>query len=204
MYEYPKELLWHDKSMKWYLENDPNGLHRDMADALFDMRKEGYNIGNIVEIINEAYCIAITIASTDEPKYSNLASVLCKNYTSNESLLCGCTILLSQANNKKYNDTIDEIIELIRKRFQYSPFEDDYLAFESYKNRIFDKHKTGLQTDLSPDAFVEDDKTVQWLINNMSSRELETIIRFHRTKKSQLDFLNVIIANYFVEDEFPF
>ena len=52
--------------------------------------------------------------------------------------------------------------------------------------------------------FVEDDQTVQWLIKNMSSLEFETIIGFHRTKKSQLDFLNVIIASLFVEEELAF
>ena len=204
IYEYPKELLWHSRSIKWYLENDPNGLHKEMADTLFEMRKEGCNIEDIAEIINDAYRIAVIIASTDEPKYSNLAKILYKKYPNDESLLCGCTILLSQVNNKKYIDTIDEITEIIGSNFKTSPFDINGFEYQSFKNRILDIHKSGLHTDLSPDAFVEDDQTVQWLIKNMSSLEFETIIGFHRTKKSQLDFLNVIIASLFVEEELAF
>ena len=182
IYEYPKELLWHSRSIKWYLENDPNGLHKEMADTLFEMRKEGCNIEDIAEIINDAYRIAVIIASTDEPKYSNLAKIL----------------------YKKYIDTIDEIKDIIRSNFKTSPFDINGFEYQSFKNRILDIHKSGLHTDLSPDAFVEDDQTVQWLIKNMSSLEFETIIGFHRTKKSQLDFLNVIIASFFVEEELAF
>ena len=54
---------------------------------------------------------------------------------------------------------------------------------QSIKNRIINSHKTGLQIDLSPDAFVETAMTINWLKKNMSLRELETIIKFHRTKK---------------------
>ena len=43
IYEYPKELLWHPKSMKWYLENDPNGLHKELADTLLQIRKDSIN-----------------------------------------------------------------------------------------------------------------------------------------------------------------
>ena len=76
--------------------------------------------------------------------------------------------------------------------------EEDKFELQSIKKRIINCHKTGLQIDLSPDAFVENEMTIQWLMKNMSLRELETIIKFHRTKKNQLDFLNGIIANYFV------
>ena len=204
IYEYRKELLWHTRSIKWYLENDPNGLHKDMADTLYAMRKEGRNIGDISKVINDAYSIAVIIAGTDEPKYSNLASILINMYT-DITLLCGCTILLSQKNNEKFIDTIDEISEIIRiNNYNSSPFDDSYFEYQSIKKKFFDIHKTDLETDLSPDAFVEDDQTVQWLIKNMSSLEFETIIGFHRTKKSQLDFLNVIINQFFVEEELVF
>lgn len=204
IYEYPRELLWHSRSIKWYLENDPNGLHKDMADTLYAMRKEGRNIGDISKVINDAYSIAVIIAGTDEPKYSDLANILIKMYT-DIALLCGCTILLSQKNNEKFIDTIDEISEIVRtNNYNSSPFDDSYFEFQSIKSRFFDIHKTDLETDLSPDAFVEDDQTVQWLIKNMSPLEFETIIGFHRTKKSQLDFLNVIIASFFVEEELAF
>lgn len=204
IYENPKELLWHTRSIKWYLENDPNGLHKDMADTLYAMRKEGRNIGDISKVINDAYSIAVIIAGTDEPKYSNLASILINMYT-DITLLCGCTILLSQKNNEKFIDTIDEISEIIRiNNYNSSPFDDSYFEYQSIKKKFFDIHKTDLETDLSPDAFVEDDQTVQWLIKNMSSLEFETIIGFHRTKKSQLDFLNVIINQFFVEEELVF
>lgn len=204
IYEYPKELLWHSRSIKWYLENDPNGLHKDMADTLYAMRKEGRNIGDISKVINDAYSIAVIIAGTDEPKYSDLANILIKMYT-DIALLCGCTILLSQKNNEKFIDTIDEISEIVRiTNYNSSPFDDSFFEFQSIKNRFFDIHKTDLEIDLSPDAFVEDDQTVQWLIKNMSSLEFETIIGFHRTKKSQLDFLNVIINQFFVEEELAF
>lgn len=186
------------------MENDPNGLHKDMADTLYAMRKEGRNIGDISKVINDAYSIAVIIAGTDEPKYSNLASILINMYT-DITLLCGCTILLSQKNNEKFIDTIDEISEIIRiNNYNSSPFDDSYFEYQSIKKKFFDIHKTDLETDLSPDAFVEDDQTVQWLIKNMSSLEFETIIGFHRTKKSQLDFLNVIINQFFVEEELVF
>ena len=78
------------------------------------------------------------------------------------------------------------------------------LRYQSIKNRIINSHKTGLQIDLSPDAFVETAMTINWLKKNMSLQELETIIKFHRTKKNQLDFLNGIIYKYFVEDRLSF
>ena len=198
IYEYPKELLWHPKSMKWYLENDPNGLHKGLADTLLQIRKGGYNIGNIEQVLNDAYCIAVIVATTEVSKYSNLSKNLFNKYPSEIALLCGCVILLSQKNCEEYKDTVEEIINNIWEDFNYNESEEEKLKYKSIKNRIINSHKTGLQIDLSPDAFVENEMTIQWLMKNMSLRELETIIKFHRTKKNQLDFLNVIIANFFV------
>ena len=204
IYEYPKELLWHPKSMKWYLENDPNGLHKLLADTLLQIRKEGYNMGNIDQVLNDAYCIAVTVATTEGAKYSNLSKNLLKKYSNNIALLCGCVILLSHKNYEEYKDTVEEIINNTWKDFDYYVTEKDKFELQSIKNRIINLHKTGLQIDLSPDAFVETEMTINWLKKNMSLRELETIIKFHRTKKNQLDFLNVIIANFFVEEELAF
>ena len=204
IYEYPKELLWHPKSMKWYLENDPNGLHKELADTLLQIRKEGYNMGNIEQVLNDAYCIAVTVATTEGSKYSNLSKNLLKKYSSEIALLCGCAILLSHKNYEEYKDTVEEIINNIWEDFNYNESEEEKLKYQSIKKRIINSHKTGLQIDLSPDAFVETAMTINWLKKNMSLRELETIIKFHRTKKNQLDFLNVIIANFFVEEELAF
>ena len=198
IYEYPKELLWHPKSMKWYLENDPNGLHKGLADTLLQIRKGGYNIGNIEQVLNDAYCIAVIVATTEGSKYSNLSKNLFNKYPSDIALLCGCVILLSHKNYEEYKDTAEEIINNIWEDFGYHVSKETKLRYQSIKNRIINSHKTGLQIDLSPDAFVENEMTIQWLMKNMSLRELETIIKFHRTKKNQLDFLNVIIANFFV------
>ena len=198
IYEYPKELLWHPKSMKWYLENDPNGLHKGLADTLLQIRKEGYNMGNIDQVLNDAYCIAVTVATTEGSKYSNLSKNLFNKYPSDIALLCGCVIFLSHKNYEEYKDTAEEIINNIWEDFNYDVPEEDKFELQSIKKRIINCHKTGLQIDLSPDAFVENEMTIQWLMKNMSLRELETIIKFHRTKKNQLDFLNGIIANYFV------
>ena len=204
IYEYPKELLWHPKSMKWYLENDPNGLHKLLADTLLQIIIiEGDNMGNIEQVLNDAYCIAVTVATTEGAKYSNLSKNLLKKYSNNIALLCGCVILLSQKNCEEYKDTVEEIINKIWEDFDYDVPKEDKLKFQSIKNRIINSHKTGLQIDLSPDAFVENEMTIQWLMKNMSLRELETIIKFHRTKKNQLDFLNGIIYKYFVEDRLP-
>ena len=198
IYEYPKELLWHPKSMKWYLENDPNGLHKGLADTLLQIRKEGVNISNIEQVLNDAYCIAVTVATTEGSKYTYLSENLYYKYHSDIALLCGCVILLSHKNYEEYKDTVEEIINKIWEDFDYDVPKEDKLIFQSIKNGIINSHKTGLQIDLSPDAFVEDEMTIQWLKRNMSLQELETIIKFHRTKKNQLDFLNGIIANYFV------
>ena len=198
IYEYPKELLWHPKSMKWYLENDPNGLHKGLADTLLQLRKGGFNIGNIEQVLNDAYCIAVTVATTEGSKYTDLSIELLKKYSNNIALLCGCVILLSHKNYEEYKDTVEEIINNIWEDFDYDVPKEDKLIFQSIKNSIINSHRTGLQIDLSPDAFVENEMTIQWLMKNMSLRELETIIKFHRTKKNQLDFLNGIIANYFV------
>ena len=204
IYEYPKELLWHPKSMKWYLENDPNGLHKGLADTLLQIRKGGYNIGNIEQVLNDAYCIAVIVATTEVSKYSDLSIKLFTKYPNYIALLCGCAILLSHKNYEEYKDTVEEIINNTWKDFNYYVSEKDKLELQSIKNRIINSHKTGLQIDLSPDAFVETEMTINWLKKNMSLRELETIIKFHRTKKNQLDFLNVIIANFFVEEELAF
>ena len=204
IYEYPKELLWHPKSMKWYLENDPNGLHKGLADTLLQIRKEGVNISNIEQVLNDAYCIAVTVATTEGSKYSNLSKNLLKKYSSEIALLCGCAILLSHKNYEEYQYTVEEIINNIWEDFNYDVPEEDKFELQSIKKRIINCHKTGLQIDLSPDAFVETEMTINWLKKNMSLRELETIIKFHRTKKNQLDFLNVIIANFFVEEELAF
>ena len=204
IYEYPKELLWHPKSMKWYLENDPNGLHKGLADTLLQIRKEGVNISNIEQVLNDAYCIAVIVATTEGSKYTDLSIELLKKYSNNIALLCGCVILLSHKNYEEYKDTVEEIINNIWEDFNYDVPKEDKLKFQSIKNRIINSHKTGLQIDLSPDAFVETEMTINWLKKNMSLRELETIIKFHRTKKNQLDFLNVIIANFFVEEELAF
>ena len=204
IYEYPTELLWHPKSMKWYLENDPNGLHKELADTLLQIRKGGYNIGNIEQVLNDAYCIAVIVATTEGSKYSNLSKNLFNKYPSDIALLCGCVILLSHKNYEEYKDTVEEIINNIWEDFNYNESEEEKLKYQSIKKRIINSHKTGLQIDLSPDAFVENEMTIQWLMKNMSLRELETIIKFHRTKKNQLDFLNVIIANFFVEEELAF
>ena len=198
IYEYPKELLWHPKSMKWYLENDPNGLHKGLADTLLQIRKGGFNIGNIEQVLNDAYCIAVIVATTEGSKYTDLSIELLKKYSNNIALLCGCVILLSHKNYEEYKDTAEEIINNTWEDFDYYVSEKEKLKYQSIKNRIINSHKTGLQIDLSPDAFVENEMTIQWLMKNMSLRELETIIKFHRTKKNQLDFLNGIIANYFV------
>ena len=204
IYEYPKELLWHPKSMKWYLENDPNGLHKGLADTLLQIRKGGYNIGNIEQVLNDAYCIAVIVATTEVSKYSDLSIKLFTKYPNYIARLCGCAILLSHKNYEEYKDTVEEIINIIWEDFNYDVPEKDKLELQSIKNRIINSHKTGLQIDLSPDAFVETEMTINWLKKNMSLRELETIIKFHRTKKNQLDFLNVIIANFFVEEELAF
>lgn len=198
IYEYPKELLWHPKSMKWYWENDPNGLHNLLAGTLLQIKIEGYNMGNIEQVLNDAYCIAVTVATTEGAKYSNLSKNLLKKYPSEIALLCGCVILLSHKNYEEYKYTVEEIINNIWEDFDYDVPKEDKLIFQSIKNRIINCHKTGLQIDLSPDAFVEDEMTILWLKRNMSLQELETIIKFHRTKNNQLDFLNGIIANYFV------
>ena len=204
IYEYPKELLWHPKSMKWYLENDPNGLHKLLADTLLQIRKEGYNMGNIEQVLNDAYCIAVIVATTEVSKYSDLSIKLFTKYPNYIALLCGCAILLSHKNYEEYKDTVEEIINNIWEDFNYNESEEEKLKYQSIKKRIINSHKTGLQIDLSPDAFVETEMTINWLKKNMSLRELETIIKFHRTKKNQLDFLNVIIANFFVEEELAF
>lgn len=204
IYEYPKELLWHPKSMKWYLENDPNGLHKGLADTLLQIRKGGYNIGNIEQVLNDAYCIAVIVATTEVSKYSDLSIKLFTKYPNYIALLCGCAILLSHKNYEEYKDTVEEIINNIWEDFNYNESEEEKLKYQSIKKRIINSHKTGLQIDLSPDAFVETAMTINWLKKNMSLRELETIIKFHRTKKNQLDFLNVIIANFFVEEELAF
>lgn len=204
IYEYPTELLWHPKSMKWYLENDPNGLHKGLADTLLQIRKGGYNIGNIEQVLNAAYCIAVIVATTEVSKYSDLSIKLFTKYPNYIVLLCGCAILLSHKNYEEYKDTVEEIINNIWEDFNYNESEEEKLKYQSIKKRIINSHKTGLEIDLSPDAFVEDEMTIQWLMKNMSLRELETIIKFHRTKKSQLDFLNVIIASFFVEEELAF
>ena len=204
IYEYPKELLWHPKSMKWYLENDPNGLHKGLADTLLQIRKGGFNIDNIEQVLNDAYCIAVIVATTEGSKYSNLSKNLFNKYPSDIALLCGCVILLSHKNYEEYKDTAEEIINNIWEDFGYHVSKETKLKYQSIKNRIINSHKTGLQIDLSPDAFVETEMTINWLKKNMSLRELETIIKFHRTKKNQLDFLNVIIANFFVEEELAF
>ena len=198
IYEYPKELLWHPKSMKWYLENDPNGLHKGLADTLLQIRKGGFKIGNIEQVLNDAYCIAVIVATTEGSKYTDLSIELFDKYRDYIVLLCGCVILLSHKNYEEYKYTVEEIINNIWEDFAYYVSEKQKLELQSIKNRIINSHKTGLQIDLSPDAFVEDKMTIQWLMKNMSLRELETIIKFHRTKKNQLDFLNGIIANYFV------
>ena len=205
IYEYPTELLWHPKSMKWYLENDPNGLHKELADTLLQIRKEGYNMDNIDKVLNDAYCIAVTIATTEGSKYSDLSIKLFNKYSNNIVLLCGCVILLSHKNYEEYKDTVEEIINNIWEDLDYRVLsEKKIFELRSIKKRIINCHKTGLQIDLSPDAFVEDEMTIQWLMKNLSLRELETIIKFHRTKKNQLDFLNRIIYKYFVEDRLPF
>ena len=204
IYEYPTELLWHPKSMKWYLENDPNGLHNELADTLLQIRKGGYNIGNIEQVLNDAYCIAVIVATTEGSKYTDLSIELFDKYPDNIVLLCGCVILLSHKNYEEYKDTVEEIINNIWEDFNYNESEEEKLKYQSIKKRIINSHKTGLQIDLSPDAFVETAMTINWLKKNMSLRELETIIKFHRTKKNQLDFLNVIIANFFVEEELAF
>ena len=204
IYEYPKELLWHPKSMKWYLENDPNGLHKGLADTLLQIRKGGYNIGNIEQVLNDAYCIAVIVATTEVSKYSDLSIKLFTKYPNYIALLCGCAILLSHKNYEEYQYTVEEIINNIWEDFNYNESEEEKLKYQSIKKRIINSHKTGLQIDLSPDAFVETAMTINWLKKNMSLRELETIIKFHRTKKNQLDFLNVIIANFFVEEELAF
>ena len=205
IYEYPKELLWHPKSMKWYLENDPNGLHKELADTLLQIIIiEGDNMGNIEQVLNDAYCIAVIVATTEGSKYSNLSKNLFNKYPSDIALLCGCVILLSHKNYEEYQYTVEEIINNTWEDFDYHVSEETELKYQSIKNRIINSHKTGLQIDLSPDAFVENEMTIQWLMKNMSLRELETIIKFHRTKKNQLDFLNGIIYKYFVEDRLPF
>ena len=204
IYEYPKELLWHPKSMKWYLENDPNGLHKGLADTLLQIRKGGYNIGNIEQVLNDAYCIAVIVATTEVSKYSDLSIKLFTKYPNYIALLCGCAILLSHKNYEEYQYTVEEIINNTWEDFDYYVSEKEKLKYQSIKKRIINSHKTGLQIDLSPDAFVETAMTINWLKKNMSLRELETIIKFHRTKKNQLDFLNVIIANFFVEEELAF
>ena len=204
IYEYPTELLWHPKSMKWYLENDPNGLHKGLADTLLQIRKGGYNIGNIEQVLNDAYCIAVIVATTEVSKYSDLSIKLFTKYPNYIALLCGCAILLSHKNYEEYQYTVEEIINNIGEDFNYNESEEEKLKYQSIKKRIINSHKTGLQIDLSPDAFVETAMTINWLKKNMSLRELETIIKFHRTKKNQLDFLNRIIYKYFVEDRLPF
>ena len=204
IYEYPKELLWHPKSMKWYLENDPNGLHKGLADTLLQIRKGGYNIGNIEQVLNDAYCIAVIVATTEVSKYSDLSIKLFTKYPNYIALLCGCAILLSHKNYEEYQYTVEEIINNIWEDFGYHVSKETKLRYQSIKNRIINSHKTGLQIDLSPDAFVETAMTINWLKKNMSLQELETIIKFHRTKKNQLDFLNGIIYKYFVEDRLPF
>ena len=204
IYEYPKELLWHPKSMKWYLENDPNGLHKELADTLLQIRKGGFNIDNIEQVLNDAYCIAVIVATTEVSKYSDLSIKLFTKYPNYIALLCGCAILLSHKNYEEYQYTVEEIINNIWEDFNYNESEEEKLKYQSIKKRIINSHKTGLQIDLSPDAFVETEMTINWLKKNMSLRELETIIKFHRTKKNQLDFLNVIIANFFVEEELAF
>ena len=205
IYEYPTELLWHPKSMKWYLENDPNGLHKGLADTLLQIRKEGYNMDNIDKVLNDAYCIAVTVATTEGSKYTDLSIKLFDKYPNYIVLLCGCVLLLSHKNYEEYKDTVEEIINKIWGDFDYHVVsEEEILKYQSIKKRIINSHKTGLQIDLSPDAFVEDEMTIQWLMKNMSLRELETIIKFHRTKKNQLDFLNGIIYKYFVQDILPF
>ena len=190
--------------MKWYLENDPNGLHKELADTLLQIRKGGFNIDNIEQVLNDAYCIAVIVATTEGSKYSNLSKNLFNKYPSDIALLCGCVILLSHKNYEEYKYTAEEIINNIWEDFGYDVPKETKLKYQSIKNRIINSHKTGLKIDLSPDAFVENEMTIQWLMKNMSLRELETIIKFHRTKKNQLDFLNVIIANFFVEEELAF
>ena len=155
-------------------------------------------MGNIEQVLNDAYCIAVTVATTEGSKYTDLSIELFDKYPDNIVLLCGCVILLSHKNYEGYKYTVEEIINNIWEDFDYDVPKEDKLIFQSIKNRIINSHKTGLQIDLSPDAFVEDEMTILWLKRNMSLQELETIIKFHRTKKNQLDFLNGIIANYFV------
>ena len=144
IYEYPTELLWHPKSMKWYLENDPNGLHKELADTLLQIRKEGYNMGNIEQVLNDAYCIAVTVATTEGSKYTDLSIELFKKYSDKNALLCGCVILLSQKNCEEYKDTVEEIINNTWKYFNYYVSEEKKLEFQSLMYSFIISLKTGL------------------------------------------------------------
>lgn len=202
IYEYPGELLWSNKSMDWYLNNDPNGLHNDMANTLLELRKMGLNIGDIASILNGAYQLAVTVAATENPKYSDITNNLLRLYPDDMAVLCGCVILLSQDNCDKYRDTVDELIKNVND--SNNKYGVTSKTYQPIKRKIIGLHNSGLQTDLSPDASIESGQTILWLIKNLRASELETVIRFHRTKESQLHFLNIIKANDFVKDELPF
>lgn len=202
IYEYPGELLWQGRDLQWYLDNDPQGLNKGLADALYEIRRGGRDTGDIAEVITDAYRVAVAVASTPHPKYTDIANVLFEKYHGISSL-CGCVILQSQHNFPDYECIVKDIINLLEDYYRQSDFDDSYAHYQRDKEIIMDIRKANMTLDLSPDAGGLGDRSVLWLRNNIKSIEgIERVIRLYQTMEGQLVFMDAVVEQYMVyEDE---
>lgn len=200
IYEYPGEILWQSRDLEWYLDNDPEGINKKICHFFVDISDEFKKQSGLDEILNNAYRVAVAIASTKNrdfyPIKKHLFDCYGKTRNGKYAMVLGCMILLCQTNSGDYHKVTDDIINYIRG-YYFDGVLNKLLTFDQslgYK----------VKTDLSPSMGSLSRESKYWLLDNIkSTEELETVISFIREKKMQMEFVETVVDKLFTYHPFP-
>ena len=190
IYEYPGELLWQERELDWYLENDPDGINIAIINLHTELSQNNYDMGKPEQLLDNTYRVAIAIAATKNREFypigRHLSSVYVKSSMGVVALTCGCVLLSWQTNHSEYENTIKQIehIMVVMGRS----------VMDKVKSILNRTPKEGLKTDLVPDMGLLSRNVKDWILENVADKnELEDIIGFQRAKPMQMSFLDKFI-----------
>lgn len=195
IYEYPGELLWQERELDWYLENDPDGINIAIINLHTELSHTKYDMGKPEQLLDNTYRVAIAIAATKNRDYYPIGRLLPEVYVKSSmgvaALACGCVLLSWQTNHSEYENTIKQI-ELIMVGMGES-------MMGKVKSILKRTPKEGLKTDLVPDMGLLSWNDKYWILKNVENKnELEDIIRFQRAKPMQMSFLDKFVHYHYV------
>lgn len=210
MKTYPDFIIYQPlEDIDDYLDNDPDGLNKDLCEVLCLIKKNAINAkegcykSSALEILNDAYLWAKRIYMEKYPILSNLPSQMGKysvkkvenqNFYTKDlskcaSLAIAYIILSLQCNLRK--DIEDFLPEILNQIPFKSLIETTTIVVQEHK----EKNKY-YSTQLYPRMIYYRSDEIQEATNNFSIDGIERLLRIYNDKDEQLKVLSCIKCAY--------